>query len=96
MTAREQRRRERAVVRAAMRFWRSRGKPHWTFGDGSDVSARELNQQNALDNACWEMTIKRYRIPKRQKRKLSICPHCKKRFFYWQKASEHAQEWNHW
>jgi hypothetical protein len=34
-------------------------------------------------------------IPKNQKRKLSICPKCKQRFYYWQRASEHAEEFEH-
>ena len=29
-------------------------------------------------------------IPKNQKRKLSICPQCKQKFYYYQKASLHA------
>jgi len=35
-------------------------------------------------------------IPKNQKRRLSCCPHCKKTFFYWQKASLHATENKHY
>jgi hypothetical protein len=35
-------------------------------------------------------------IPKNQKRKLSICPICKKRFYYWQKANIHARREKHW
>ena len=35
-------------------------------------------------------------IPKGQKKKLSICPHCGCRFYFWQKASAHAQENKHY
>ena len=35
-------------------------------------------------------------IPKSQKRHLSQCPKCKKKFYYWQYASKHAKEKNHW
>jgi hypothetical protein len=35
-------------------------------------------------------------IPKNQKKKLSICPHCKEKFYYWQIASAHAKEFKHW
>ena len=34
-------------------------------------------------------------IPKNQKRKLSICPHCHESFDYWQKASLHAIQFKH-
>jgi len=34
-------------------------------------------------------------IPKNQKRKLSICPRCKARFYYWQYASEHSETFKH-
>jgi hypothetical protein len=40
---------------------------------------------------CWEKPI-----PKNQKRHLSICPHCHKKFYYWQYASNHAQEKKHY
>lgn len=35
-------------------------------------------------------------IPKKQKRKLHICPRCEKRFYYWQYAEKHAAEMRHW
>ena len=35
--------------------------------------------------------------PKRgQKRKLSICPRCGRRFYYWQYAAKHAKYERHW
>jgi len=39
----------------------------------------------------WEI-----RIPKSQARKLSVCPHCKIRFFYWQIASKHCHIKKHY
>lgn len=36
------------------------------------------------------------RIYNTQKKKLSICPKCKKRFYYWQDAHKHAEELNHY
>ena len=35
-------------------------------------------------------------ITKKQKRKLTICPVCKKHFYYWQYASIHADKYKHW
>lgn len=32
----------------------------------------------------------------KQRRKLSICPHCKRRFYYWQYASKHAHTVGHY
>jgi hypothetical protein len=36
-----------------------------------------------------------YGIKSKQKPKLSICPHCKERFYYYQIASEHARMFKH-
>ena len=35
-------------------------------------------------------------IPKKQKRKLSICPECKVKFYYWQKAARHSNKFKHY
>lgn len=43
------------------------------------------------EKKCWEK-----KIPKNQKRRLSVCPKCGKRFYYWQYASKHAHENKHW
>lgn len=44
-----------------------------------------------MNKKVWEKPIS-----KKQKRSLSICPHCKKKFYYWQYASKHAEENRHW
>ena len=35
-------------------------------------------------------------VPKNQKKKLSVCPHCKQKFYYWQYASIHSTMFKHY
>ncbi len=53
------------------------------------------SQQDGLHKKCRAFWNAEH-IPKNQKKKLSVCPVCHKKFYYWQKAAKHAQEKKHW
>jgi len=58
-------------------------------------SGRELGRGKSFHIKC-KVLYEAEHIPKSQKRKLSVCPICKKRFYFWQKARKHAQENKHY
>jgi DNA-directed RNA polymerase subunit RPC12/RpoP len=63
----------------------------WECDRCGDRFKRKVNYEKHLKNsfACKP-------IPKGQKRKLMVCPHCGFKTYYWQYANNHAHKMKHW
>ena len=80
-----------------MARWRKNGliKPTFIIGGMCLYSKRDIRNRIKPRRAGPPVRLERL-VPKNQKRKLSVCPKCKTRFYYWQYASRHANEKKHW